>query len=442
MTSSVRILLPDNPVESLDAYLASGGGQALKKALAMSPQEIIAEVKMSGLRGRGGAGFPSGMKWASVAHDPCPTKYFVCNGAEGEPGTFKDHMLMRRNPYQLLEGIAIGAYAIGAKKAFLGVKSSAEKEVAALQRAMKEMSDRSCLGPVPIELALGPEDYLFGEEKALLEVIEGKDAMPREADFPPYVKGLFVQDPSELNPAVVNNVETISNIPHIVLRGASWFRSIGTTDSPGTMVFTLSGDICKPGIYELPMGTPLRQLLNDSGGGALPGRKLKVIFSGVANPIVLPCQLDSPMDFGSMRRIGSGLGSGGFIVFDDTACMIQVARLFSQFLWLESCNQCISCKQGTFQSTTHLTKLIEGSGGEIDADLAIYGAMMAPQANRCYLPVQHSLLIPSIIRTFSQEFVQHYGRGCQDCREAVLPVMRDFDEATGMFTYSLGRAAP
>ena len=442
MTSSVRILLPDKSVDSLDAYLASDGAEALKKALAMSRQEIIAEVKISGLRGRGGAGFPTGMKWASVAHDPCPTKYFACNGAEGEPGTFKDHMLMRRNPYQLLEGIAIGAYAIGAKKAFLGVKSSAQKEVAALQRAIEEMSDRSCLGPVPIELALGPEDYLFGEEKALLEVIEGKDAMPREADFPPYVKGLFVQDPSELNPAVVNNVETISNIPHIVLRGASWFRSIGTPDSPGTMVFTLSGDIQKPGIYELPMGTPLRELLNDYGGGVLPGRKLKAILSGVANPIALPSHLDSPMDFGSMRRIGSGLGSGGFIVCDDTACMVQVAHLFSRFLWLESCNQCISCKQGTFQSTTYLTKLIEGSGSEIDVDLVIQGAMMAPHANRCYLPVEHSLLTPSIIRNFSQEVIRHYGRGCRNCREPMLPVMRDFDEATRIFTYSLGRAAP
>jgi NADH-quinone oxidoreductase subunit F len=442
MTSSVRVLLPDKPVESLDAYLAGGGGEALKKALAMPGQEIIAEVKVSGLRGRGGAGFPTGMKWASVAQDSCPTKYFVCNGAEGEPGTFKDHMLMRRNPYQLLEGIAIGAYAIGAKKAFLGVKSSAQKEVAALQRALEEMSDRSCLGPVPIELALGPEDYLFGEEKALLAVIEEKDAMPRGADFPPYVMGLFVRHPSELNPAVVNNVETISNVPHIVLRGASWFRSIGTSDSPGTMVFTLSGDVQKPGIYELPMGTPLRELLNDCGGGLRPGRKLKAILSGVANPIVLPSHLDSPMDFGSMSRIGSGLGSGGFIVFDDTACMVQVTHLFSRFLWLESCNQCTSCKQGTAQSTGCLTQLIEGSGDEMDLDLVINGAMMAPRANRCYLPVEHSLLTPSIIRNFSQEFIRHYDRGCRNCREAVLPVMRDFDEATRDFTYSLGRAIP
>lgn len=429
-------------MESLDAYLASGGGQALKKALAMPRQQIIAEVTRCGLRGRGGAGFPTGLKWASVAHDPCPTKYFVCNGAEGEPGTFKDHMLMRRNPYQLLEGIAIGAYAIGAKKAFVGVKRSALKEVDALRRALQEMSDRDCLGPAPIELALGPEDYLFGEEKALLEVIEGRDALPREADFPPYVKGLFVKDPAELNPAVVNNVETLSNVPHIVLRGASWFRSMGTADSPGTMVFTISGDVQTPGIYELPMGTPLRELLNNCGGGVLPGRTLKAILSGVANPVGLPTHLDTPMDFGSMRRVGFGLGSGGFIVYDDTACMVRVAHLFSRFLWLESCNQCISCKQGTLQSTTHLAKLIEGSGNELDVDSVIQGAMMAPHANRCYLPVEHSLLIPSLVRNFAPEFIKHYDRGCQNCREVVLPVMRDFVESGRMFTYSPGRRNP
>jgi NADH-quinone oxidoreductase subunit F len=442
MTSPVRIVLPEKPVESLAAYLSNGGGQALKKALGMSRQGIIAEVKKSGLRGRGGAGFPTGMKWASVAHDPCRTKYFVCNGAEGEPGTFKDHMLMRRNPYQLLEGIAIGAYAIDAKKAFLGIKRSAEKEVAAVRRALKEMKDRGGLGPVPVELVLGPEDYLFGEEKALLEVIEGRDAMPREADLPPYVKGLFVEDPEELNPAVVNNVETISNIPQIVLRGASWFRSIGTPDSPGTMVFTVSGDIQRPGIYELPMGTLLGELLNDYGGGVLSGRKFKAILAGASNPAGLPSHLDIPLGFDSMRRAGFGLGSGGFIVYDDTACMVRVAHLFSRFLWLESCNQCISCKQGTLQSTTYLTRLIEGSGNVIDVDLVIQGADMAPHGNRCYLPVEHSLLTTSIIRNFAHEVIQHYGRGCQGCREVVLPVMRDFDEARGTFYYSPGRANP
>lgn len=435
-------LLPDEPIESVDAYISAAGGEALNKALTKPREQVIAEVKNSGLRGRGGAGFPTGLKWAGVAHDPCPTKYLVCNGSEGEPGSFKDHMLMRKNPYQLLEGIAIAAYAIGAKKAFLGVKASSQKEVRALRRALGEMFERNVLGPTSIELVLGPEDYLFGEEKALLEVIEGRDAMPREADNPPYVAGLFITDPAEPNPTVVNNVETLSNIPHIVRRGAAWFRSIGTPDSPGTMLFTVCEDVQRPGVYELPMGTPLRSLIYDCAGGPLPGRQLKVFLAGVANPVVLPTRLDTPMDFNSMRSVGSGLGSGGFIVYDDTACMVRVAHMFAKFLWLESCNQCSSCKVGTNQSMTYLQKLIDGSGDGSDIDFVIEGAMMAPHGNRCYLPVEHSLSCPSIIGAFSKEFVAHYGRGCQDCRDMVLPKIHDFDEAQHTFAYSSGRLTP
>ena len=436
-----RILLPEKAIGVLDEYLAGRGGQALAKALTMPREKIIAEVKKSGLRGRGGAGFPTGVKWASVAHDPCPTKYLACNGAEGEPGTFKDRALMRKNPYQLLEGIAIAAHAVNAKKAFLGMKKSFEKEYAAVSRAQKEMSARECLGTIPIEIVRGPEDYLFGEEKALLEVIEGGDALPREADLPPYVKGLFVTDPSELNPAVVNNVETLSNVPHIVLRGADWFRSVGTKDSPGTMLFTISGDIQKPGIHELPMGTPLRKLIDEYGGGLRSGRSVKAVFSGVASAVIMPRALDTPLDFGSMKGIGSGLGSGGFIVYDDTACMVRVAHRFSEFLFVESCAQCISCKTGTDQATNNLEKLIDGSGSDIELEQVLAGARMAPHANRCYLPVEHSLIIPSIVTNFLPEFVQHYSRGCKACREIVLPKMADFDESAGIFTYAKTKTA-
>jgi NADH-quinone oxidoreductase subunit F len=289
---------------------------------------------------------------------------------------------------------------------------------------------------------LGPEDYLFGEEKALLEVVEGRDPMPREADNPPYVDGLFITDPAQPNPTVVNNVETLSNIPHIVHRGAAWFRTIGTPDSPGTMIFTVCEDVQRPGVYELPMGTTLRSLLYDYAGGPLPGRQFKAFLSGVANPVVLPSRLDTPTDFNSLRAIGSGLGSGGFIVYDDTACMVRVAHMFAKFLWLESCNQCSSCKIGTNQSMTYLQKLIGGSGDESDIDFVIEGAMMAPHGNRCYLPVEHSLSCPSIIGTFSKEFSEHYRRGCQDCRDPVLPKIHDFDEATHTFTYSPGRLTP
>jgi NADH-quinone oxidoreductase subunit F len=442
MTATQAVLLPEKPITSVDVYFTDGGGQGLNKALKMPREQVIAEIKKSGLRGRGGGGFPTGLKWAGVAHDPCPTKYLVCNGSEGEPGSFKDHMLMLKNPYQLLEGIAIAAYAIGAKKAFLGIKSSSEKEVKSVKRALDEMLKQDALGLIPIELVLGPEDYLFGEEKALLEVVEGRDPLPREADNPPYIKGLFITDPQDPNPTVVNNVETLSNVPHILRRGAAWFRAIGTPDSPGTMVFTVCEDVQRPGVYELPMGTPLRTLILDCGGGPLPGRQFKGFLSGVANPVILPSSLDTPMDFNSMRAIGSGLGSGGFIAYDNTVCMVRVAHMIAKFLWLESCNQCWSCKLGTNRSMTYLQKLIEGVGDEMDVELAIQGAMMAPHGNRCYLPIEHSLSCPSIIRTFSNEFVSHFKRGCQGCRDLVLPKIHDFDESHNIFTYSPGRQAP
>ncbi len=436
MDHAHRILLPDKAVESLGAYFASGGGRALAKALATPREEIIEEVKASGLRGRGGAGFPTGVKWATVANDPCPTKYLVCNGAEGEPGTFKDRTLLRRNPYQLLEGMAIASFAINAKRAFLCIKKSFEKEATAVGRALAEMNARSFFGPAPVELVLGPEDYLFGEEKGLLEVIEGGDPMPREADRPPYVEGLFVTDPAQRNPAVVNNVETFSNIRHIVLRGPDWFRSLGTADTPGTMVFTVSGDVLRPGVYELPMGTPLRELIYGHGGGLRPGRTLKAVCSGVSGAVILPSGLDTPMDFGSFQKAGLSLGSGGFIVYDDTACMVRVAHKLSEFLYVESCGQCTSCKFGTNMATYHLHRLIHGSGTASDLEYALEGAAMAPHANRCYLPVEHSLLIPTIIENFQPEFEAHYHRGCQSCRAVLVPKILDFDESRGEFLYA------
>ena len=253
--------------------------------------------------------------------------------------------------------MAIAARAIGVRTAYLCLKKSFEQEIASVRRAMNEMAAAKCFGPVPIELVLGPEDYLFGEEKALLEVIEGAPAMPREADLPPYVQGLFVTGPTELNPAVVNNVETLSNVPYILRRGATWFRSIGTPDTPGTMVFTVSGDVQTPGVYELPMGTPLQELVFEHGGGPKPGRTLKALFSGVSNAVVLPSFLRTPMDFGSLQKAGSGLGSGGFIAYGDTVCMVRVAYKFSELLFVESCGQCTPCKFGTNQATYYLHKL-------------------------------------------------------------------------------------
>ena len=273
-------LLSGEPVATIEDYLEADGGAGLAEAKKRPPEEVVEEIRRSGLRGRGGAGFPTGIKWRTVRYDPCPTRYVVCNAAEGEPGTFKDRWLLRMNPYQVLEGLAIAGKAVGAAAAFIGVKSSFEPEITRLQKAMDDMASRDMLGAIPFELVGGPDEYLFGEEKALLEVIEGNPPLPRIV--PPFMEGLF-REPGSPNPTVVNNVETLANVPHILRNGAAWFGSIGTDTSPGTMVFTLSGDIVRPGLYELPLGHSLRDLVETIGGGPPDGRTMKVIVPGASS---------------------------------------------------------------------------------------------------------------------------------------------------------------
>lgn len=438
------VVLPEKPIRTLQEYLAQGGGAGLERALAMAPEEVIAEVHRSGLRGRGGAGFLTGIKWRTVGTHPCRTRYFVCNAAEGEPGTFKDRTLIRRNPYQLLEGLQIGAYAIGARRCFIGMKASFEQEYQRLRGALEEMSAHGMIR-TPVELVRGPEDYLLGEEKALLEVIEGKEAMPREADNPPYQLGLFTRtlyDVYEPNPTAVNNAETLSHVPHILRHGADWFRAMGSADTPGTMVFTISGDVQTPGVYELELGTPLRELIEVWGGGTRPGRRVKAVMSGVTNAVITADHLDTPLDFGSMRRIGSGLGSGGFIVYDDTRCMVRLAYHYAEFLWLESCGQCTSCKNGAQTATLHLRRLTEGGGTGVDLAAALQAAVKAPSGTRCFLPNELAQVVPSVIEAFAAEFAAHFHRGCQGCPELIVPKMADYDEATKTFTYTHGRTIP
>src|SRR2546430_3547718 len=283
----VGFLLSDPPVASLEDYLARGGGVGLAGARSMEPADVIEEIRDSGLRGRGGAGFPTGRKWAAVRQGGGRHRYVVCNGAEGEPATFKDRALMRANPYLVVEGAVIAAAAVEASEVFLAVKSSFGREREALSRALDEMGGADLLGEAPVRLVVGPEEYLFGEEKALLEVIEGNEPLPRW--LPPYLHGLFVtepqlgweahdteeghQDDHEANPTLVNNVETLANVPHILARGSAWFRSIGTAESPGTVICTVVGDITRPGCVDVELGTPLSELLEHCGG-ALPGRTI------------------------------------------------------------------------------------------------------------------------------------------------------------------------
>ena len=352
--------------------------------------------------------------------------------------------MIRRNPYQLLEGIQIAARAITAKKCFIGMKTSFEREYLRVTGAIEEMTANGMIH-TPVQVVRGPEDYLLGEERALLEVIEGKEAMPREADNPPYQVGLFTRtmfDVYEPNPTDVNNAETLTTVAHILRHGADWFRSIGTADTPGTMVFTICGDVQTPGVYELPMGTTMRELVEVWGGGPRPGRKVKAIYSGVTNPVMTADRLDTPLDFGSMKKIGAGLGSGGYIVYDDTTCMVRVAYRYAEFLWLESCGQCTSCKDGGHTATIHLKKLVEGKGDSVDVAAALQAAVKAPSGTRCFLPSELANIVPSTVDAYSDEFVAHYRRGCNGHADIMVPKIADYDETTRQFIYTHGRTTP
>jgi NADH-quinone oxidoreductase subunit F len=427
-----QILLTGDPVPSAEEYVARGGGRGLTAARERSPDDVIELVRRSSLRGRGGAGFPTSIKWRTVREDPCPTKYVVCNAAEGEPGTFKDRWLIRANPYLMVEGLGIAAYAVGAERAFIGTKAGFGQEVGSLTAAMEEMAERDLVGPVPVELIQGPDEYLFGEEKALLEVIEGNDPLPRIV--PPWMEGLF-RRPDSPNPTAVNNVETLANVPLILDRGPEWFRSYGTEESPGTMLFTLSGDVRSPGVYELPLGYSLRDLIEGVGGGAPEGRRLKAVFPGASNTIIAPEQLDTPLGFDTMGAVGSGLGSGGFVVYDDSACIVRATLAFSRFLYVESCGQCPACKHGTGAITDLLERIDRGEGSDADVETILARALTVTDAQRCALPTGETLIAQSAIQVFGSEFAEHLGRACPRPRDLPVPKIVDFDEVAGDFRF-------
>ena len=444
------VLLPDQPLTSLDEYIdAFDGGQGLVQARELGPDAIVDTITRSGLRGRGGAGFPTGRKWASIlGGGPEVGDHFaVANGAEGEPGSFKDRMLMRRNPYQVIEGLAISAGTVDAAGVYLCVKASFEPEIEALTRALGEMTDAGLVGDVPITLVTGPDEYLFGEEKALLEVIEGEDPLPRQ--FPPYIHGLFtampqmgwsagvdfssdgVEVPSS-NPTLVNNVETLANVVPILGRGADWYRSMGTSESPGVALATVVGDVQHAGVAEVELGTPLREVIDRVGGGPRPGRTIKAVLPGVANGVVTAANLDAPTSYEGLAKVDSGLGAVGFIVYDDTADMVAVARSVSRFLYVESCGQCPACKFGTGEVTAYLDQIATGQG--TDRDVAVIGARLdsVTDANRCYLGAQEQIVIGSLLRHFPEEFAAHLEWGL---RSPEIPVAKIVDIHDGVVVY-------
>ncbi|MPY94087.1 MAG: NADH-quinone oxidoreductase subunit F [Acidimicrobiia bacterium] len=450
-------LLPPVPVRSFDEYLATDtGGLGLQRATEIGPRATIEEITRSGLRGRGGGGFPTGRKWAGVASQADERRYLVCNGAEGEPGTFKDRALLRANPYQLVEGLVIAAFAVDVSGAFIALKASFTEELERLTAAVQEMQAAGICRDCTITIVRGPDEYLFGEEKALLEVIEGKSPLPRL--FPPHEHGLFATDvhsgwegsgrpPAGVaggaNPTVVNNVETLSNVPHILARGADWFRSMGTERSPGTVVCTVVGDVARPGVAEVELGTPLREAIDLAGGGPLPDRQVKAVFSGVANPVVTVEHLDVALAHDAFEAVGSGLGAAGFIVFDDTACMVEVARQFSRFLYVESCGQCPPCKRGSGEVTLRLQRIEAGTGTEDDIAEMVGWLDKVTDGNRCYLAVEEQLVVRSVLTAFPDEVARHLELGrCPRPRPAPLAKLVDLRDGHATYDEDHPRKRP
>jgi NADH:ubiquinone oxidoreductase subunit F (NADH-binding) len=427
-------LLPDIPFASYGEYLRAQGGEGITDvALATTPEAILAELAASRLRGRGGAGFPTSTKWQTLRDHPCPTRYVVCNAAEGEPGTFKDRFLLRKNPYALLEGMRIAAITLGALEGYIAIKASFTREIERLQAALAEVVASGAMGSFTLKIVTGPDEYLFGEEKALLNVIEGEGPLPREAHYPPYELGLFATQGSP-NPALVNNVETFSHVPSILRHGGASFASLGDPDTPGTLLFTLSGDLQRPGVYELPSGLTLHQLFHEVGGGPRPGRTLQAAISGVSSGILTSADFQAKATFGALQAVGGGLGSAGFVVFDDTRSIPRVAQGVARFLHVESCNQCPSCKINLGLASSALDELFEAHHPHGAPERALLAARHAPQGNRCYLPVQGSVVISSIAHRF-QSAMESQDQAPAPSPRIDVAKMVDFDEATRTFSY-------
>jgi NADH:ubiquinone oxidoreductase subunit F (NADH-binding) len=419
-----RVLDP-SPCRSLADHRAAGGGRGLAEAVALGPEAIVACVEAAGLRGRGGAGFPTGTKWrtvaaASSAATPTPV---VVNAAEGEPGTFKDRTLLRRNPYRVLEGALIAAVAMGSHEVVVATKASFAPVVRALERAIAELAAAPLVPGIEVRLALGPDAYLFGEETALLEVIEGRQPFPRVT--PPYRRGLdeaeahpgrnasqvhlAVAGGADEAPALVDNVETLANVPGILAEGPDHYREVGTEASPGTVVCTVTGHTARHGVGEFAMGTPLADIVAELGGGPRPGRRLVAVAPGVSNALLPADRLGTPASYEAMAEAGSGLGSAGFIVFDDGVDPTAVAHAMARFLAVESCGQCEPCKLDGLAIAGALDRLRRSEAGADDLELVDRRLRTVTRGARCSLATQQEQVVGSLLRLFPERVRAHLG---------------------------------
>ncbi len=416
-----NILLKDN-VTGLEGYFACGGYKALKKALALKPAEITEEIKKSGLRGRGGAGFPTGLKWSFIPEGAAGPRYLVCNADEGEPGTFKDRELIRKNPHALIEGMAIAGFAIGAGHGYIYIRGELAAETELLRKAVAAARGKGFIGKnilgsgFNFELFVHPGAgaYICGEETALLESLEGFKGQPRLKPPFPAVKGLFS------SPTVINNVETLAAVPAIIERGAQWYAAIGNGKSTGTKLFCVSGQVNKPGVYELPLGVTFRDLLEKSCGGMKEGKTLKAVIPGGSSTPVLTAEeaWAVKLDYESLALAGSMLGSGGVIVIDQDQCMVKLLQVLAHFYHHESCGQCTPCREGTGWIEKILNRLEEGRGNAADIDTlysvaeGMLGRTICPLADAMAMPVM------SFVKKFRPEFEAHAAGKCCGKREA------------------------
>jgi NADH-quinone oxidoreductase subunit F len=393
---------------SINTYLKLGGYSALKKALIMDPGDVIQEVRNSGLRGRGGAGFPAGVKWGFVPKDSPKPKYLICNCDESEPGTFKDREIIHVDPHMMIEGIIIASYAIGANTAYIYIRGEFHREAILLQQAIDEALRKKYLGKdilktgfdIQIHVHRGAGAYICGEETALIESIEGKRGQPRLKPPFPAVVGLFGC------PTVVNNVETLACVPHIIERGAEWYASIGTERSTGPKLFSVSGHVNRPGVYEVPLGTSFREIIEEHCGGIRNGKKLKAFIPGGSSaPVLKADKIDTHSDFESVAQAGSMLGSGGLIVMDETVDMVWALENLLTFYAHESCGQCTPCREGSDWALDIVRRIRRGYGRPDDlATLRRISRYSSQGMTICPLGDAYCEPIASFLEQFGDEF--------------------------------------
>lgn len=401
---------------NIKEYIARDGYAALAKALTeMNPADVIEEMKKSGLKGRGGAGFPTGLKWEFTFKVDADQKYVLCNADEGEPGTFKDRLIMEGDPHSVLEGMAIAAYAVGANKGYIYIRGEYYESIRNIRKAIEDAYEYGLLGDnimgtnfsFHVSVRLGAGAYICGEETALMESIEGKAGRPRlKPPYPP-VSGLFGK------PTVINNVETFANVAPIILKGADWFRSMGTESSPGTKVFTLVGNVVNRGLVEVPMGTTVRELIYVFGGGVEGGRKLKMVQTGgTAGTFIGPDKLDTPLDYDSFTKYGVSIGSGVILVVDDRSCAVDIAKNVLGFFAHESCGKCSPCREGTRVALQTFDRLSRGLAKKEEVEHLWTLADVMQQASLCGLGQSVPVPMRSLLQNFNDEMEAHLEREC------------------------------